>query len=287
MNTVSWESFRKPANSVLIGSSLIRDIDENKLVNTSVICKPGGKIQNIHDVITNDLPNNEQYHSMTLVVGGNDCDTTPPTPANDIVDRYAKLIDDAKTKAKSVIVSSVCPRIVKAAHVKDTISLVNAGLQVKCAEKEVTFADSTSSFYLRDGEVNDGYLWQDGVHLTHRATNKLVQHLGLPVKDAKLGVCKERHQKSKPQMKPLKINQPRQARPDDQDNNEWSTVSRRRRHHTSTTPHHQNENTNTRRYRCHFCGEIGHNGDTCRHGKEIECRSCHRTGHKAKLCHLY
>ncbi len=42
----------------------------------------------------------------------------------------------------------MCPRIVKATHVKDTISLVNGGLQVKCAEKEVTFADSTSSFYL-------------------------------------------------------------------------------------------------------------------------------------------
>lgn len=287
MSKDTWESFRQPVKSVLIGSSIIRDIDEDKLVNTSVICKPGGKIQNVHDVITNDLPNDEQYDTMTLVVGGNDCDTTPPTPANDIIDRYAELIDHAKTKAKSIVVSSVCPRIVKATHVKDTIEQVNAGLQVKCAEKEVAFADSASSFYLRDGDVNDGYMLQDGVHLTHRATNKLVQHLGLPVKDAKLGVCKQRHQRPKAQIQSTKIDQQRQTRHDNQADNDWTTVSHQRRQQASSKSHNQNEHTNTRRHRCHFCGEIGHNRDTCRHGKEIECRSCHRTGHKSKLCHLY
>lgn len=289
MSKTSWEKFRQPSKSILIGSSLIRDVHQDNLLNTSVICKSGGTIDAIDNIITNELPKDEHYHTMTLVVGGNDCATTPPTPANEVIDKFAKLIDNAKTRAKSVVVSSVCPRM-KEPEVTETISLVNAALQVTCAAKEVTYADSASSFYLRDGNVNDGYLLKDGVHLTNRATNKLAHHLGLPIKDSNVGVCKQRHHQIKQTTKLVRKNQQQTPNHKDEHTDEsWTTVKHGRHRHTTTPAHQHTERTHTRysySY-CKFCGEHGHNSDTCRHGKEIECRSCRRSGHKAKLCRLY
>ena len=59
-----------------------------------------------------DVSNENRYKTTTLVIGGNDCDTTPPTSAADIVEDYAKMIDVAKSKAQDVAVSSVCPRMI-------------------------------------------------------------------------------------------------------------------------------------------------------------------------------
>lgn len=35
---------------------------------------------------------------------------------------------------------------------------------------------------------------------------------------------------------------------------------------------------------CGFCGERGHNSDTCGHGRPIQCRHCHGYRHKEKSC---
>ena len=139
---LSWNSFRQSPNSksILIGSSLIKDIDSDKLIDTSVVCKPGGKIKDIHNVITNDVSNEDRYKTMTIVVGGNDCDTTPPTSAADIVEDYAKMIDDAKSKAQDIVVSSVCPRMISP-DVTEKIAAVSAGLQVTCDAKGVTLGN--------------------------------------------------------------------------------------------------------------------------------------------------
>ena len=37
------------ANALLIGDSMIRDVDESKLVNTSVKCLPGATVKRVHD----------------------------------------------------------------------------------------------------------------------------------------------------------------------------------------------------------------------------------------------
>jgi len=288
ISNLSWKSFQQPSKSVLIGSSLIRDIDANKLVDTSVVCKPGAKIKDIHNIVTNEL-DTEGIKSLTIVVGGNDCDSIPPIPADKIVETYSNMIDDAKSKARSVIVSSVCPRL-KSPEVIDKITAVNAGLQVVCETKGVTFADSTSSFYLQDGSINDGYLLQDGVHLTHRATNKLAQHLNVHIKDRRLGVCSQKQHKNKEQNNTTRNSTPPTSAPTNvtpaptNNNNAWTTVKGRQTQRTERTT--QQERHTEQAY-CFFCGEQGHSTDTCRHGKKIECNTCHRVGHKARLCHLY
>ena len=156
-------------SSPLIGSSLIRDVNSA----TEVVCLPGGKLAGIEKNIS-ELSSG--YDSITVVGGGNDCATSPSTPAPTVIDAFASVIDAAKAKASTVTMSSVCPRL-KTADTTNTIDAVNAGLVTLCADKDVIFADSTPTFTLGDGSVNDGYLHRDGVHLTHATVNRLAKNL--------------------------------------------------------------------------------------------------------------
>ena len=42
-----WHNLPRPQGTLSVGSSLVRDIDENKLSRTKVMCIPGGKINDI------------------------------------------------------------------------------------------------------------------------------------------------------------------------------------------------------------------------------------------------
>ena len=85
-----------------------------------------------------------------------------PPPA---AETYSAVIDTAIVKARTVIVSSIYPRLTTN-ETTNTIDAVNAGLVSLCDEKSVAFINNTPSFTLSDGSVNDGYLQRDGVHLT-------------------------------------------------------------------------------------------------------------------------
>jgi hypothetical protein len=210
---------------------------------------------------------------ITLVVGDNDCDTTTAKTAKDITEEYTKLIDAAKTKAEQVTVSSICPRMTSKTT-QDNISAVNAGLNVICSDKNITFKDNSAFFFLGDGSINDGYLLNDGVHITRPAVNKLAQNLNLRVKDKAKGACKDSNRQ----------------RPD-------NAASRRE---TSRNHHRQRDTTDADRQtthtrpdqrrrpndsiKCFYCGETGHVKDKCRHGQQVQCNSCGQYGHKAKFC---
>ena len=173
----TWRQFPRPHGTVLLGSSVIRDIDQTKLVATKCICIRGGHIKDIQGSVDR-LPNDRKLCRIVLAVGGNDCDSGEDKPVTDIVAEYKDLIESAKTIAKSVTVSSVCPRR-KSTEVTERIDALNAGLQGLCSDLQVDFIDNNPAFHLQDGSFNEGYLLPDNVHLTRAATNKLVSNLKL------------------------------------------------------------------------------------------------------------
>jgi CRISPR/Cas system CMR subunit Cmr6 (Cas7 group RAMP superfamily) len=188
----TWKSFQsknKQSPTLFVGSSMIRDVSGSQLENTEVVCIPGGCIKDVAKTVSNVSTN--KYGRIVLVAGCNDCNPRNPsskqTPS-DIVNHYKSLVELCKQKASSVVVSSVCPRI-GAPAVQKCIESVNAGLQVMCAEEEVIFTDNTHTFHLKDDSINDGYFLDDGVHLTYRGTDKLVQNLGLKLKEGISSVC--------------------------------------------------------------------------------------------------
>ena len=88
------EQATKPA---LIVSSVLRDIDNDKAKDAYIHAISGGKIDDAAAYIR-DVPHTK-YGALTLLIGGNDCDSDESTcSVEDIVDRYKSLIDIAKIK---------------------------------------------------------------------------------------------------------------------------------------------------------------------------------------------
>ena len=142
LDAQQWQRFRHKSSdtTILLGSSIIKDIDETKLQKTEVISKSGGFIKDIASVVS-DKASNDPYARAILVVGGNDCDSRTPLngddrSASDIIEEYRSLVQQTKLKAKSVTISSICPRD-GPAEISQKIDAVNAGLQVMCGEESV------------------------------------------------------------------------------------------------------------------------------------------------------
>ena len=242
--SLTWRTFRQPnqPSSLLIGSSLIRDVDSDLLVDTEVVCLPGGKLTGIEKKISEM---SSGYDSITVVAGGNDCDTSQSTPAPTVMDAFATVIDAATAKASTVTVSSVCPRL-KTANITNKIDAVNAGLVTLCADKKVIF----DSFTLGDRSVNDGYLHRDGVHLSHPAVTRMAKNPRLKKHNDASGVCSgERRPQCQHPHPPTALNQGGHA--------DWTTVRRRGRPAVSA------RRVGSTRVSCHFCGEEDQTKDKC------------------------
>ena len=176
----TWRQFPRPHGTVLLGSSVIRDINQTKLVATKCVCIRGGHVKDIHRAVDR-LPDDRKLCCIILAVGGNDCDSGEDKPVTDIVAEYKDLIESSKTIASSVTVASVCPRR-KSPEITERIDALNAGLQVLCSDLQVDYVDNNPAFHLQDGSFNDGFLLPDKVHLTKAATNKLVSNFKLELR---------------------------------------------------------------------------------------------------------
>ena len=265
INSLTWKSFRKSGqrSHALIGNSIIRDVAQDNLVDTEVFCKRGARISDIKSAVEQLTPG---YETIT---GGNDCEDEPARPTEAIVKSYGELIDAAKMKCQSVTVSSICPRISSNnEELQNKIVSVNAGLVASCNDKEsVTFSDSTPSFRLSDGSINDGYFMSDGVHITRAAVNRLAVKLNLKIKDNKQGVC---HFRYPPNPK-----------------NSQNTRALKPINKTTLVP----TTTRVQAYKtdswCFNCGEPNHVKDRCRYSQPVQCHQCHQQGHKSKFCAYY
>ena len=112
-----------------------------------------------------------------------------------------------------------------------------------CAEKEnVSFIDVTSMFKLEDGSFNDGFMCEDGVHLTNRGVNKLAKLLELLVINKSVG-CVTEFQQSGTQ---------------DHDG-EWITKKRRVQNYRNNN---NSPGVDNMHY-CYKCGENHHSKKDC------------------------
>ena len=82
--------------TLLIGSSIIRNIDPQKLVSTDVKCIRGGKVK---DVLT-AIQSSDNVDQMVIVVGSNDCaeENRAAGDVQDILHMYEDVITAAVEK---------------------------------------------------------------------------------------------------------------------------------------------------------------------------------------------
>ena len=180
--------------------------------------------------------------------------------------------------------STVCPRA-KSQAVKDCIEQVNAGLVAVCDNYDkVTLNDSTQLFFTADGEVNDGYIMRDGVHITNTAMNRLAKKWGLRMKDESKGVCtlyrpndrSPRNNSSGYQQQNQRQNNQRQYNNNHHQQQHYQGNQRYQGYHQSQ----RNGNEPT----CYNCGEENHVRSNCKFNHPIRCYACGGRGHKARDC---
>lgn len=226
---------------LLIGDSLLRSVDPGKLKGTEVISISGGKtadaLQRLSDL-------NENYKSVTICIGTNDCSSTS-FDAEETSTTYKELVQSAIEKTADctrVTVASIPPRLDNSEN-QNRVELLNAGICSIANETGCCFSNNDAAFSLADGTPNDGYLCRDGLHLNSAGTNKL--------------------------LKALKV----QTTADNatKDYTPRSTLMRRKTTTTSTRG-------------CYYCAERNHTQEKCRHERPVTCSSCGRKGHKAKFC---
>ena len=277
LDKAKWSSFRKndldAERKLLVGSSLVRDIDASRIMNTDVKSISSGKIRDVHNYL--DSCDDGIYEEIAIVIGSNDCDETSRKPGEvqDILDSYASLLLSAKDKCSSVTVSSVCPR--KKEKTQKNIDLVNTGLKNLCEATECKYVDNDMSFKLPDGSINDGYLIPGDVHLNMQGTNKLAKNLGVRTKS---GVTDITFQNKTPHAgKPRNTEGGhKQERADTRNNSQ----SRGKRDSDDDYSRDNHNGSNA----CYNCGEYNHNKQTCWHKEPVTCHKCKRSGHKEKHC---
>ena len=75
-------------------------------------------------------------------------------------------------------------------HAMDNIEILNGIFRSVSEEMSVSFATNDDHFFLKNGSINEGYLY-DSVHLTLKGANKLAESLGLKniANGQNIGVC--------------------------------------------------------------------------------------------------
>ena len=100
-------------DTLLIGDSILKDVNEKGLQNTKVECKRGAKISSIKEHLDSSMRDNK-YKVVIIHGGTNDC-TTNDKETEDAAKTYEEMISEVKSRAPEtkIIISTVCPRTVQ------------------------------------------------------------------------------------------------------------------------------------------------------------------------------
>ena len=130
--------------TIVVGTSLLKHMDEDKLRNTKVICLPGAKWQQVAKVIS-ALPSDTAYDKMVVLAGGNDVANTGEL--HDTVDAYLTVITEAKKQCANITISSVLPRL-NNTNFTDKIKRFNAHLCQMAEDHNCGFVNQHDGFHL-------------------------------------------------------------------------------------------------------------------------------------------
>ena len=279
--------------TLMVGDSLLRDINPPDLVNAELKVLPNSKVSDVLQHLQDD--ESESFGRIVLTAGTNNCSSTDFN-CEETAGTFKNVIDLAIQKvptSKDVCVMSIPPRVDSDKY-QQNVDLLNACLCTVAQDSGATFINNDSTFRLSDGTPNDGYLTSDGLHLNEKGISRLIKNAKIKIQSKAKG--KNAYTKKRVQVKPSHINDDHSRSFTNQrqssgsnDDNGWQTVTRNRRQtnhrdhkrHSSTK---RMESVNDTHHRCWFCYESNHTSKSCRWGGPVTCHTCGNTGHKKKFC---
>ena len=157
--------------SLLLGTSLLRNVDPKKVKNWDIIAKGGAKIEDLQKAIE-AIPDDKTYEKVVIVAGSIDIEDKSE---HDVILNYQSLAVSASLRSQNVVISSILPRTDKDLGIKT--KSINDKLNEMCNKDGFTFVNNDSSFLLMNGKVNEANLTKDGLHLTKRGVDHLLTNL--------------------------------------------------------------------------------------------------------------
>lgn len=159
---------------LLLGSSLLRNIQSKDANQLQVICRPGATL----DSLQNEIQRlDAHYDKITIVGGGNDCSKAEISTVQ-ISERTHSLLTEASKHTNSLALSSVLPRTEGDIQLK--IDAVNTDMAKQCKSiQRCDFVANDGTFKLADLTPNEAMFVKDGVHLSQRGSQRLLQNLCL------------------------------------------------------------------------------------------------------------
>ena len=167
-----------PKPSLLLGTSLLRNVDSKTLDNVEVLAKGGAKIEAIHAML-NQLPDDKHYANITIVGGSVDLEQTKSE--EDIVSDYEAMMVSASLRSDNLSVCGILPR----QDLAGKRQRVNESLEKACNNISATYIDVDETFILRNGSINDANFAQDGLHLSKYGVDNLLRICNIPLKENK------------------------------------------------------------------------------------------------------
>ena len=181
------------------GSSILRDLDENQLVNAKVISISGGKPKQLTSIFSAKKKDGERFNSVSLAIGGNRLgrDENPREKVQIAAEEVMETVTAAKLLTDTVKVLELPPRL-STPEMTAAISELNTEVQRRCEEQQVEFIHTNGVFYLRNGDPNAALIDDDLVHPTLPGSKAILACMGLQVRDGQQGVAAKAAYKNKP-----------------------------------------------------------------------------------------
>ena len=162
--------------SLLLGTSLLRNVDPNKLENCKIIAKGGATVKDLHQEIVK-LPAENNFDKLIIVAGSIDIESKD---SEDVVKDYEAITVAAAEKTDKIVICSVLPRTDK--DLTEKLYKLNEGLKRVCEATGYVFLDMDKIFRLQNGSANTACLLPDGLHLSKFGVDNLMQGCEVPLK---------------------------------------------------------------------------------------------------------
>jgi ribA/ribD-fused uncharacterized protein len=163
--------------SLLLGTSLLRNVDAKCLDNWEVIAKGGATVDDLLKAL-NDLPDVKTYAEIVVVGGSIDVESKS---VDDIVTDFQALTVSSEQRTEKTTICSILPRTDK--DLAQKTKTVNDALKKACDDGNGTFLEIDDSFHLQNGSVNTASLTEDGLHLSKHGVDVLLKNCNVKMKD--------------------------------------------------------------------------------------------------------
>ena len=182
-----------PKPTLLIGTSLLRNVDSKALDNVEVNAKGGATLTDLHTTL-NQLPEGKSYANIVLVGGSVDLEKNS---SEEIVTNFEATMVSASQHSDKTTICGVPPRTDK--NLNEKRIKVNDDLRKICENLNAIYVDIDNTFLLRNGTVNEANFTQDGLHLSKHGVDNLLKDCNIPIKkDVTTAFTNTRYKKQTP-----------------------------------------------------------------------------------------